>query len=402
MGQSGNLNKVVLASSLALVLSACGTDTPSGGASQTTTATTTTGGTTTVTAGSTAAATAVISRPEAALNDPEDGYYRLKVTVKVEAGNGDYVPDGTPVHLSVIDSIIATGTIDVGDDITASVLTDMGPVDAAGAGVQFDSAKIIRNSAYRFIEEGDMVLAGLRPTYDPSDTGLGLAPEEDKIRFISDAVINNNEVTVSTAYTNTYPSAPYVAGEMDYLIGASLLGSTIVGEVDDGTTVSESSGISYTSSGKASFWFSYPARPETLGLGCDDLDTDSRVSPVGSAKVYLAARVSDTVTVIDDSYCFASLDGGSMEVEPKELDGAGTVNITLFDGSGVRLALWPITSSVTTTGTVSVSVLASDYTNEDGYLRSPITVSGGASGDTAEVTYSNGVGEIAVVNITIP
>ncbi len=411
MSQVRYLSKAVLASSLVLVLSACGTDTPTTGAPATTTTTTTTGTTTgglTVTAGSSAAATAVITYPLLnAVQDDSWGYYRRKVAVMVQDKDGQHVADGTPVYLSLIDSVIATGTIDAVDSISGAVLSDVAPVDVTGVSVQFDGAYVIRNSAYRFIEEGDMVLAGLRPIYDPSDTSLGLAPEEDKIRFISGAVINNNDVTVTSAYTNAYPAAvaePYAPGEVDYVIGASMLGASIAGETVTDEGMSLTPGVGYTKDGIANFRLTYPASLSTISTNCNNNSIDQRVFPVGSAKVYLAARVSDKVTAIDGRFCFEPTTGGSLVAKPASLSASGSVSIEVRDGGDrIRVPYWFVSASVEVTSNAgSLDVTAtSGYTAGNGVFTSSIVVTGGASGDAATVTF-DAFDTTVTVDIKIP
>ena len=341
-----------------------------------------------------------------AIEDLGGGVYRRLVSAIVTDKDGNAVPDGTLVSLNVIDSILASGMITTtvaGDSIAGSVLTDMGGGSSFfGYGVGFDSAHIYRNAAIRYITSGDQVL-------------LINADEEDKARVASSAALTNNTITTTEAYIGTYPNATYETDGFpaSYVVGASLLGievSSAAAEDSEGTGSKRATGVASTEEGIATFHITYPANVDTILSGCPGMPAiDTRSSPVGSADVYLVASVNSAVTAVSDEFCFRAIAGGTITTNPSTITGAGVEPVTLVlrdGGDGVRLPFSDITTELEVSGTLDVD-LANEYTtNAIGEAVATITVTGGASGDSATITFTgNQFGSTAAtgsVEITIP
>ncbi len=417
MGHSNRVLSTILATGLAVMLAGCG---GSDGPSRTTD---------TTTDASSLVATnpphsIVITYPLTdAIQDDSWGHYRRKASVLVQDQEGHPVADGTVVYLSIMDSIIAQGTIDSPTDtLSGTVLTDIAPVDTAGDPITFDTAFITRNNALRMIEAGDMVLAGI---------DAGLADEADKYRLVADTALGNTTLPVTVAYQNTYPtptgSLPsYASGVTNYIVGASLLGAQVAGEsqggttttLEGGTTTSSgtlSAGVATTVDGVAHFRITYPANLQTINTDCQNRPLDTRVSPVNSARVLLLARVNDTVTTISDVFCFSPITNGTIEPDITTIGSNGTFDIdfSLRDGGDqILVPFWTVDANVTVTPAAgsTITVDAGSATNptagevitgESGWGTVRITVAGGTSGDSATVTL-RALDTTAEITITIP
>ncbi len=341
-----------------------------------------------------------------AIVDEGGGVYSKRGSAVVTDAEGNPVPDGTKVYMNLIDSILARGTIDNGDSLNGSTLTDMAPLSGAttDTATTFDQAYVYRNYAYRFIEPGDHVV-------------LFDADETDKNRLVDDATgnITANILTMSTAYTNAYPSTVYPAdGTTQYYVGASTLGAQIIGQDAEGNTVN---GYSVTKDGVAEFNIVYPSDVNSIHSGCLG-ENDLRSFPYGSAEVFVIASAGEHATTIDNSACFSSISPWSLAAIPTSLGtSGGEIEFNLQDGGdGVSLPFTEIKSKVVLSGTITVSVdfydsndvltgLSSGRTYANGTAKVLVSVTNpGASGDEARITFytNDPAGSTLEYTITTP
>jgi len=352
--------------------------------------------------------TIVLTYPYSTLiTNEEDGTYRRIGVAIVTDNEGNPVPDGTKVSLNVIDSILATGTIDAGDgdSVTGSVLTDTLPMTAAGDATTFDVVSIKRNGEEHFIENWDHILLF---NADASDINRVIAPGE--------GMITANTLAVTSDYSMAYPdSAYYPTGTTAYVVGVSSLGAHVLGtETDaDGAVTITAEGHSLTKNGRATFYVAYPANVSTINTGCVDPTLDTRVSPVGSAQVFLIASAGANATTVDSRFCFSRIAQGTLTASPADaLSDSGVVDFTLRDGGdGVRSPFTTVYTTIVRSGATSVTLgggveESGRYvyrTDEGGRFSSIITVEGAVAGDTVEITYATAENhETAKVTVTIP
>ncbi len=326
------------------------------------------------------------------------GFYQRFASVMVTDVDGNAVSDGTAVRLSIIDSILAAGVITAagGDSISGSILTDVLPTTGGGVATLFDSAAVTRNTAQRFIQSGDQVL-------------LINAEGADKVRYVGGVAPTANQLSTTYAYSNSYPNLVYDSSTADtttsYVVGASLLGAVVMGIDGEGNTVG--AGQSTTYQGLARFMITYPTTALRVGCGISAIDT--RYTPSGSADLYLVASVSNTVTAVDNTFCFSSIAGGTLTTQPSSISINSTQSIALLvedggDNVPVPFTEVGITIEITTDGGgFSVTSDAGSYTTDaNGGVVSVLTVAGGVSGDAATVTYTANGGAVGTVKISIP
>ena len=359
---------------------------------------------------STSAHTIVLSYPETnAIENLGGGFYRRLAKAIVTDNEGNAVPDGTVVSFNVIDSIIATGTVTTaaGDSISGSVLTVAIPQRADGIDTNFVDASVYRNSSFHFIESGDHVF-------------LFNADAADKNRVISTSTgsIATTTLAMTSAYNRSYPNAVYDSSEpaktTGYVVGASLLGAEVSGLDADGTTLK--TGYAVTKQGIATFYVTYPANTNTIGSGCFSEVVDSRSWPNGSADVYLVASAANNVTTIDNRFCFGSIADWTITPDITTISGTKIIKLLVEDGGDkINLPLVEVTATVSITKNAGVLVVDLNpntagiqgdvefYSDLSGRLSSTITVSGGASGDAATITYRTEGGKAsAKVELKIP
>lgn len=329
------------------------------------------------------------------------GFYRRVGSAQVTDNEGNPVADGTMVYFRVIDSVVATGSIETAnsDGITGGTLTDMGP--RLGDGVtatSFDTAYVYRNAAYHFLGKGD-------PVY------LINADEADKLRWISATATNsitNNILTLSSNYVGTYPNSTYASGTTSYVAGISALGASIRGEDASGNLVT---GYGVTKDGVVKFHITYPANIATINTGCGNSSVDTRTTPVGAAQVYVVAWVNSTVSTVNQDFCFSPIAGGSFDVIPGSLSSSGTISATLHDGGDTVAVPFQLVTvyvsdedltDVTLSGGLSGSSKSRVYrTDANGNFDVTVTVAG-ASGGTANVNFYAGTLGSAVAAVSIP
>lgn len=313
------------------------------------------------------------------------GFYSVVGAAIVTDRNGNPAPDGTIVHLDAIDTIIATGTA---DSMTGTAFSDSAPTLADGTGTSFTTAAVSRDGAQRFIQKDDLVLI-----VDGADS-------VDKNQVVANNPSSMTSLDVTRTYSRTYPSSVYTTSS--YVIGQSLMGVSLVG-VDEGGT--KTPGIAKTKDGIAGFRMEYPANNRTIHLGCSGVPAiDTRFSPVGSADVYVVARLDDhRVTTISDQFCFYSMLDVSLTAVPTDLSATGSVTLTAKDDGGIALPYTTLTPSVAIDGTLAVTASSCTTVALTGRCVSTITVAGGASGDSATVTYTDSSGTgTAEVTVTVP
>ncbi len=415
MSSIKKISGVVLVGAV-LALAGCGNDdsTTTGGLSGGTTGGGTTGGGTTGggngtgtggTTGSstTTAHTIVLTYPFLdRIQNMGGGVYRSKAMAIVTDSEGNAVPDGSVVSFNIIDSVIARGSISTaaGDSITGAVLTDADPTKANGTtATNFVDSYVERNAAHRFITSGDHVFL------------VNKADAEDKNRVISSAAgsIGATTLTMTSSYSKAYPNTVYSSGMTEYVVGASLLGAEISGLDTDGNL---RTGSAVTKEGIATFYVTYPANSSTINTGCGSVSSvDTRALPLGSADVYLVASAANSVTTVDDRFCFGSIAGWTLTPDFNTISGTATIKMLLEDGGDkVNLPFVGVaTSVVITKNTGGITVTLDNQgsgpgvyvTDQYGWFSSTITVAGGASGDTATITYRTGDATTAV-SLKIP
>ena len=319
------------------------------------------------------------------------GNYQRIGSVTVTDRYGNSVADGSVVNLGIIDSIIvddrgaANGITNPG----SSSLGDGSIFLTDGTAVDYTTASITRNNTTRSIQENDRVL-------------IFNAVAEDKSRHVATGA-TANVLPVQTAYTATNVAASYV-------VGAATLGGAIFGvDPADGTTLTP--GYVSTIDGIGEIRIDYPAKRETILIGCGRSVPDTRHLPDDSADTYVVASVSGTdATSITGEYCFSAIAGYAMTTVPSSISGGAVpVVVSLVDGGDtIPLPFVDVSSSVvitTNTGGMTVGVStcdASSVTDVSGSCTATVTIGGTpATGDAATVSFFAGDAS-ADVTITIP
>jgi hypothetical protein len=324
----------------------------------------------------------VLTYPVKDAIEPNDGVYRLVGKTIVNDRYGNPVPDGTAIHLGVLDSIIAQGMASTSagnTTLTASPGDDMG-------------GTVIRNDEPpRGIQQGDRVLLS------------GQVSAADKSRFAAGPPSADGlSIEVQTEYANDYAMA-------DYVVGASLLGGHVLGTTDRGDFTTTTSGVSLTREGIADVIFDYPANVRTLNVGCPGVPAvDTRHEPLDSAQVLVVAESSaesgspDQAVTVSPDFCFSPLGGFTLAALPSALAGSGAVFVVVRDGGDVRVAFTPVIASVEVNeapeGAPFAVTATSCLTNEEGGCPSMVEI----LGDTlpgkyqATVYYQAGDGQTEV------
>lgn len=326
------------------------------------------------------------------------GFYRRIGKAAVTDRYGNAVPDGTAINFGILDSVIAMGA----DGSTSAASPTL------SSAVNFATASIIRNGTSRSIQGNDRIL-------------LENAPVTDKSRFVS--------ISVPPASGSLTAQANYLAAtsSLNFVVGAATIGTDIFGVQADGVTLTKGSGV--TKDGIATFKISYPANVNTIQTGCYGYSgtspatysaLDTRWSPVRSGQVYVVASTnSNSASTVDrGTFCLASIAGWTLTPQPSAVSANGSItantnNVTLKlvdGGDKIRLPFEAVTYSVnytTNTGGLVVTVSEDGISGEtgktlaDGTLVSTITSTGGASGDTAVVSYFAG-DAVTTVTVKVP
>ncbi len=311
------------------------------------------------------------------------GLYRRTGSAFVTDIDGNTVSDGTEILFKIIDSIKASGTIEVGngDSISGVMLTDNGVTLSDGVPTNFGAAHVIRNNAFEFISSQDQLfLTSLGSSGQPAGFKADMARS-----VVSGA---GATVTVRNSYANDYPNMTYPTGDTSYVLGGSHMGVEVAG-VDENDVLT--TGIGSTVDGVANFRITYPANSNTLAVGC--VANDPRYLPLGSADIYLmASNSSGTIATIDEP-CLNRIAGGALTPIPTESSGSTIFTVQYLDGGDdIPVPYSRITPTVVVTGTVTVvfngTVGGGYITDVGGQIFADVTIIGGASGDKAVITFT--------------
>ena len=332
-----------------------------------------------------------------AIQDLKGGYYRRYGSVIVTDREGNAVADGTRIRLIVIDSVKAYGTIDPGDSISGARITDAAPLLGDFTTPTFlDTAYVDRAATIHSINDTDHIF-----TFTSYSA--------DRVRAVgatSASNPTNTTLDASAAYSVDYPNTLYdpnngPAFTTQYIVGASLLGSSIAGE---GGTI----GYATTSDGRASFYVSYPADINHIRVGCPlaGASIDTRHKPDNSALTFVAAIVDgyEHVNVIDSSvisgvpeklgFCFSTIRGGNITISAS----TGLIEGRCTDG-GDGVAVPYSYVSVGTSDPNVVSVISPAITDRFGYYSTFYAT--GASG-TATISVECNGGATNSIDIIVP
>ncbi|WP_175452599.1 Ig-like domain-containing protein [Thiohalomonas denitrificans] len=263
------------------------------------------------------------------------GIYKRIGRATVTDRYGNPVPDGTTINLGVVDSVIVEGNggeVRTANTTTPNQLYDVSPQLTDGTSVGFDTASITRNDTDRFVQAGDRAL-------------LLNARAEDKSRHVRS--ISNTLTDVQSDYLNANQT------NLDYIIGAALLGGEIKGV--NAQTGDETRGTATTVDGTITYYLLYPADANTILTGCGLAVADDRNPPDNSGDVYvLAASRDNSATTISTGGCFSAIAPVELTATPTTISvfGAGDYQIGLeltdnsTDGQGVALPGMPIAAVV--------------------------------------------------------
>ena len=313
------------------------------------------------------------------LNDGPDsgipqtpGFYSRRAGLIVTDRYGNSVPDGTVINLGVLDSVISEG------DDGETMQDEDRLTDATRFGDGFLGIYIDRDGMERYIQPNDRVL-------------LFNAPPADKSRFIAPTIGGVDYLDVTKAYKTD-------GEDLEYIVGASLLGGAIYGT--DGTSATK--GTVQTENGLAQLRLVYPANRNKILVGCyANLNTDIRFSQPWSARVISVFTSTDEAALIDEgTLCFSSIAGWTITAAPGSISlpvgSSANVSLTLEDGGDeIRLPFVPISASVYSEDGVTLTV-STGPTDVNGNFTSTVTETGGVSGD-ATITYYAGDAMVQVV-----
>ena len=325
------------------------------------------------------------------------GVYRRVASAVVTDNEGNPVPDGTEVFLSVIDSVIAQGTI---DSISGAVLTDTSPTFGDGkTATTLDQAYVVRNEALHFIDPGDHVFLVSNDPFNlaPADSkGNANAEGEDKNRVVSSAggSVTANTITVTTNYAAEYPNSNYPADTTEYVVGTSASGVDVLGTNAEGEYVNE--GFATTLNGLAKFYITYPANIHTIQTGCGNVPSiDERTLPVGAARVYLVASAGTEATTIDQRFCFPAIGPDVLFSAPSKLSTTGGDVSLWVEDSGDRIPIPYLGISgyaVIEEGDFTVTFTDADGNSSEGSIGLMTNRWGNTSVNVNVVDNSGGVG----------
>jgi len=331
-----------------------------------------------------------------AIENIGSGIYRRTGSAFVTDIDGNTVPDGTEILFKIIDSIKATGTINVGngDSISGTVLTDNGVTLSDGVPTNFDAAYVIRNDTFEFISSQDQLfLTSL------SGGGQPVGFKADMARSVASGT--GATVTVTNSYANNYPNITYPTDGTSYVLGGSHIGVEVAGADENGVLTT---GIGSTIDGIVNFRITYPANSNTLAVGC--VENDPRYLPIGSADIYLmASNSSGTIATIDEP-CLSRIADGTLTSIPTASSGSAIFTLRYLDGGDdIPVPYSRITPTAVVTGAVTVTfngTVGGNYiTDVGGQIFADVTITGGASGDTAVITFTVDSEPTATVNVTV-
>jgi len=349
-------------------------------------------------------ATIRISYPTSnAITDLGGGVYSWRGSVVVTDSEGNAVADGTKIKLIVIDSIKAYGTIDdvAGDTISGTTITDSGSLlgDFATPTLGgLNTAYVDRASTIKTIDESDHIF--LFTTF-----------ELDRSRVVGTISASNPTISTLSAakpYSVAYPNVPYDGINVipEYIVGSSLLGSSIAGS---GGTV----GYTTVNDGIGTFQVTYPADTNHINVGCPLPVFDTRHGPTDSSHTFVYAEVDgfEHVNVIDSGlvdtgllppfpvrypektgFCFTPIRGGEIIASQN----GNAVEGQCKDG-GDSVAL-PFTEINYSSSDAAVTVTSPAVSNAFGSFTAGLS---GAAGATATITLECNGGATTTVDVTL-
>ena len=303
------------------------------------------------------------------------GTYCQTGSVLVTDRYGNAVPNGTPISLGLVDTIIHEGYGEIMKD--SSDLTLVSSED--GFQPSFDTATAMVGGVPRQIQAGDRILI-------PTE-----ASPADRSRFVK-TTGSATQLDADLAYLRAVDDSE--RKDIHYLVGASLRGGAIHGysdvSVDAGCDpVNLTTGITTTAGGIAPVRVTYPANKETILTGCfENVMEDERHANPRSAQVLAIASTNDglTTTINHGGFCFHAAAPSKLTAVPDVLSYSTSLTITLEDAGGVRLPFIPVTCtsviSTTSSGFTSVDLTPKigSITDENGQAFFHVEVSGGESG----------------------
>ena len=330
--------------------------------------------------------TIVITHPITnAVENRGGGVYQLKGTAIVTDRFGNAVPDGTPIHFGLIDSVIAH---------TVDGVTTAGS-SALNSATDFSVASIVRNALVRNIQPNDRVLI--------NDTG-----SSDRSHYVA---------TPGTGILTTTKPYQESRSAREYWVGASLLGAHIngcrewypeqVANLHD-SCKEYGTGEGLTKLGLVPFWMVYPANSQTIMTGTFPA-LDTRITPLGSAKVILVASSSDNSTAtLDMRYYFAPVSPFIIEAAPEQISSSQDIVLTVRDakeedgGDTIPVPFMPVTWSFVppkgaAPGGINVAVtLSSPLTDLNGQVVATVVVSGTGVTAPGILTFQSEKGKVAI------
>lgn len=286
--------------------------------------------------------TIVFSGPiTGAVENLDNGNYRLIGKVDVTDRYGNAVPDGTVVNFAVMDSVMMhdntgdktagapqlnrSGTSLIRRRCTTEPLPDGEATGCSAPSLQADASDftspILRNGTDRTIQTGDLVL-------------LRNATTNDKRRLVD----NVDSATQLSAQQN------YMTSESgrEMFVGASLLGVQIFGLDEEGGLTP---GTGIVKEGIAELRLAYPANVRTILTGCYGYpfvdraysDRDRRGTVPQSRQVITVASAGSNAIAIDqEQFCFKAIAGATLSPSPATVvlggGGSATVDLLLRDG----------------------------------------------------------------------
>ena len=359
-----------------------------------------------------------------AIENLQNGNYRMKGKVDVTDQYGNAVPDGTVVNFAVMDSVVMHDN--TGSKAADSTLLNRSgpslirrrcavepppdgeaggcsPADAQSDASDFTSA-ISRNGTNRTIQSGDLIF-------------LRNAPARDKRRVV-DSVDSATQLAALQNYTVT-------ENGREMFIGAALLGAQIFGLDSDGNLTP---GTGIVNDGIAELRLTYPANVRTIRTGClgypfsdraySDRDRRDTV-PQSRQVITVASAGSEAVAIDQEQFCFSSIAGSTLTPTPTSVvlgSGASSiVDLLLRDGGDtvqlpyVRLSCFvsEVSRDDASDFSVSVNVLpdtdGDPATGASGHGAVQLTVGGMniVNGDSATVTCI-GLDATATISVATP
>ncbi len=331
----------------------------------------------------------VISSPQSnAITDNKNGTYKRKFSLLARDSNGTPVADGTRINLKVVDSIIAQGTFNATNTASGTTLTLPGATKADGTAIaDLTTTTITRDGVsggnLRGIQANDVVLL-----YSNGDSA-------DVLRNVSAAPTAANTLTVSSAYTKSYPT--YAAAS--YRVMASMLGAGIAG-VDKNSKATPGYVETLNGEGVGTFYVTYPSNPKYAQSGSYP-SVDTRWTPTGSGVPYIIASSGNVAA--STTFTFANIAGYTITATPTSwTTSTGTaqrVDICVVDGGDKSRVPFTAVSIVKKSGTATLALAyvagtpqsGSTYlTNTSGCASVDITLTGAAGTNVLTVGIGDG------------